>query len=41
VVERFFGTLKYEHRDRATIGDGNAVAVEHGDERVAVGGPAP
>jgi putative transposase len=28
VVERFFGTLKYEHRSRATIGDGNALAVE-------------
>ncbi len=28
VVERFFGTLKYEHRYRATIGDGNALAVE-------------
>jgi putative transposase len=28
VVERFFGTLKYEHLDRATIGDGNALAVE-------------
>jgi transposase InsO family protein len=24
VVERFFGTLKYEHLYRATIGDGNA-----------------
>jgi transposase InsO family protein len=70
VVERCFGTLKYEHRYRATIGDGNALAVEvnlfrhtyntlrphqaldertpraaylaveHCDERVAVGGPA-
>jgi putative transposase len=28
VVERFFGTLKDEHRSRATIGDGNALAVE-------------
>jgi putative transposase len=28
VVERFFGTLKYEHLYRATIGDGNALAVE-------------
>jgi transposase InsO family protein len=28
VVERFFGTLKYEHIYRATIGDGNALAVE-------------
>jgi putative transposase len=28
VVERFFGTLKYEHLDRATIGDGNALAVD-------------
>jgi putative transposase len=28
VVERFFGTLKYEHLHRATIGDGNALAVE-------------
>jgi transposase InsO family protein len=28
VVERFFGTLKYEHLYRATIGDGNAIAVE-------------
>ena len=26
--ERFFGTLKYEHLYRATIGDGNALAVE-------------
>jgi hypothetical protein len=24
VVARFFGTLRYEHLDRATIGDGNA-----------------
>jgi transposase InsO family protein len=24
VVERFFGTLKYEHLYRATIGDGDA-----------------
>ena len=24
VVERFFDTLKDEHRSRATIGDGNA-----------------
>ena len=24
----FFGTLKYEHLYRATIGDGNALAVE-------------
>jgi putative transposase len=28
VVERFFGTLKYEHLYRATIGDGNALAVD-------------
>jgi transposase InsO family protein len=28
VVERFFGTLKYEHLYRATIGDGNALTVE-------------
>ncbi len=28
VVERFFGTLKYEHLYRATLGDGNALAVE-------------
>jgi transposase InsO family protein len=28
VVERFFGTLKYEHLYRATIGDGNALSVE-------------
>ena len=28
VIERFFGTLKYEHLYRATIGDGNALAVE-------------
>lgn len=28
VVERFFGTLRYEHLYRATIGDGNALAVE-------------
>ena len=28
VVEWFFGTLKYEHLYRATIGDGNALAVE-------------
>jgi putative transposase len=41
VVERFFGTLKYEHLCRATIGDGNALAVEHCDWRVAFGGPAP
>jgi hypothetical protein len=31
VVERFFGTLKYEHLCRATVGDGNALAVEHCD----------
>jgi putative transposase len=30
VVERFFGTLKYEHLYRAIIGDGNALAVELG-----------
>ncbi len=30
VVERFFGTLKYEHLYRAKIGDGNALAVELG-----------
>jgi putative transposase len=28
VVERFFGTLKYEHLYRATIGDGNTLAAE-------------
>ena len=28
VLERFFGTLKYEHLYRAVIGDGNALAVE-------------
>ena len=28
VVVRFFGTLKYEHLCRATIGDANALAVE-------------
>jgi len=28
VVERFFGTLRYEHLYRATVGDGNALAVE-------------
>jgi hypothetical protein len=28
VIERFFGTLTYEHLYRATIGDGNALAVE-------------
>lgn len=28
IVERFFGTLKYEHLYRAIIGDGNALAVE-------------
>jgi transposase InsO family protein len=28
VVERFFGTVKYEHLYRAIIGDGNALAVE-------------
>ena len=28
VVERFFGTLKYEHLYPAIIGDGNALAVE-------------
>jgi putative transposase len=28
VVERFFGTLNYEHLYRAIIGDGNALAVE-------------
>ena len=33
--------LKYEHLYRATIGDGNVLAVEHCHERVAVGGPAP
>jgi transposase InsO family protein len=40
VVARFFGTLKYEHLYCATIGDSNALAVGHCDERVAVGGPA-
>jgi putative transposase len=30
VVERFFGTLKYEHLYRAIIGDGSALAVELG-----------
>jgi putative transposase len=28
VAGRFFSTLKYEHLYRATIGDGNALAVE-------------
>lgn len=28
VIERFFGTLKYEHLYRAAIGDGDALAVE-------------
>jgi transposase InsO family protein len=28
VIERFFGTLKYEHLYRAPIGNGNALAVE-------------
>jgi putative transposase len=28
VVERFFGTLKYEHLYRGEIGDGDALAVE-------------
>jgi hypothetical protein len=28
LVERFFGMLKYEHLCRATISDGNALAVE-------------
>jgi putative transposase len=28
VVERFFGTLKYEHLYRAPIDDGDALAVE-------------
>lgn len=28
VVERFFGSLKYEHLYRADIGDGDALAVE-------------
>jgi putative transposase len=28
IVERFSGTLKYEHLYRAAIVDGNAVAVE-------------
>ena len=28
VVQRFLGTLKYKHLYRATIGDGNALAVE-------------
>jgi hypothetical protein len=40
VGRRFFSTLKYEHLYRATIGDGNALAVEHRDQRVALGGPA-
>jgi transposase InsO family protein len=40
VVEQFFGTLKYEHLYRATIGDGNALAVEQCDWRVVFGGPA-
>ncbi|WP_263974171.1 hypothetical protein [Streptomyces albicerus] len=40
MVERFFGTLTYEHLHRATIGDGNALAVERCEERVAFGGPA-
>jgi putative transposase len=28
VVERFFGTIKYEHLYRAIITDGDALAVE-------------
>jgi transposase InsO family protein len=28
VIERFFGTLKYDHLYRGTIGDGDALAVE-------------
>jgi transposase InsO family protein len=28
VIERFFGTLKYEHLDRAPIDDGGALAME-------------
>lgn len=40
VIEWFFGTLKQEHLYRATIGSGNALAVEHCDGRVAFGGPA-
>jgi putative transposase len=28
VIERFFGTLKYEHLFRGPIGDGDALAVE-------------
>jgi putative transposase len=28
VIERFFGTLKYEHLYRAEIGDGDALAME-------------
>jgi transposase InsO family protein len=28
VVERFFGTLKYEHLYRGEIGDGDALSVE-------------
>lgn len=28
VVERYFGPLRHEHRCRAAIGDGNALAVE-------------
>jgi transposase InsO family protein len=28
VVERFFGTLKYEHLYRAIVTDGDALAVE-------------
>jgi transposase InsO family protein len=39
VVERFFGTLKDEHRSRATIGDGNALAVEHCDARWPLADP--
>jgi transposase InsO family protein len=39
VVERFFGTLRYEHLYRATIGDDNALAVEHCHERVALADP--
>ncbi|QRP43991.1 hypothetical protein [Amycolatopsis sp. FDAARGOS 1241] len=33
MVERFFGTLEYEHLHRALIGDGNALAVELGPFR--------
>ena len=33
VIERFFGTLKYEHLYRAPIDDGDALAMEVGRYR--------